>query len=454
MLLARAAAGLSRLVGRRRGHDGARQAALEARSRRGRPARRSGFRAGRRSSPRRTARRRPRRWRREILGPAYRLAHNRSGANLVSGVASALLAAPDAQLGLFEVDEAALPEVARRLQPRAVCLGNLFRDQLDRYGELELVAARWRETVAALPERAALVVNGDDPQVGDLARSRPAATCSALDDPRHAAPGSAARGRLEVVRPLRDAVRLRGRVRRPSRRLPLPELRPRAAAARPRRAREIELHGLERRRRSTSSPRTGARRVELALPGSLQRLQRARGRGARAGARRRASRTIVAGLERFRRRSAASSGSRSATGRCCAADQEPGRRERGRPRRSSPGGAPRLRRDRAERRRSPTAATSRGSGTSTSSRSLGGLERVVATGDRAAELALRFKYGGLPADRIEVVPELERALDRGLELTPAGGELVVLPDLHGDARAARDRRASAGYVRHYWERAA
>ena len=44
----------------------------------------------------------------------------------------------DAELGLFEVDEGALPEVARRLRPRAVCLGNLFRDQLDRYGELEL----------------------------------------------------------------------------------------------------------------------------------------------------------------------------------------------------------------------------------------------------------------------------------------------------------------------------
>ena len=58
---------------------------------------------------------------------------------------------------------------------------------------------------------------------------------------------------------------------------------------------------------------------------------------------------------------------------------------------------------------------------------LGGLDRVVATGSRAAELALRFAYGGLERDRIEVVPDLERALDRGLELTPAGGELVVLP---------------------------
>ena len=71
-----------------------------------------------------------------ILRGRVRLAHNGSGANLVSGVASALLDADGAELGLFEVDEAALPEVASRVQPRALCLGNLFRDQLERYGEL------------------------------------------------------------------------------------------------------------------------------------------------------------------------------------------------------------------------------------------------------------------------------------------------------------------------------
>ena len=86
----------------------------------------------------------------EILRPRVRLAHNRSGANLVSGVASTLLEVRDAELGLFEVDEAALPEVAARLRPRALCLGNLFRDQLDRYGELEHVAERWRGAVRDL----------------------------------------------------------------------------------------------------------------------------------------------------------------------------------------------------------------------------------------------------------------------------------------------------------------
>ena len=80
----------------------------------------------------------------EILGRDHRLAWNRAGANLLSGIASALVASRKADLGLFEVDEGALPEAVARTRPRVVALGNLFRDQLDRYGELEIVAERWR----------------------------------------------------------------------------------------------------------------------------------------------------------------------------------------------------------------------------------------------------------------------------------------------------------------------
>src|SRR3954453_6210051 len=101
----------------------------------------------------------------EILRGRVRVAHNNSGANLVSGIASTLLRARGADLGLFEVDEGALPEVTRRVRPRAVLLANLFRDQLDRYGELEIIAGRWRDALAALPD-AHLVLNGDDPQIG------------------------------------------------------------------------------------------------------------------------------------------------------------------------------------------------------------------------------------------------------------------------------------------------
>jgi hypothetical protein len=58
---------------------------------------------------------------------------------------------------------------------------------------------------------------------------------------------------------------------------------------------------------------------------------------------------------------------------------------------------------------------------------LPGLETLVASGGRAAELALRFRYGGLDEQAIDLRPDLAAALDRGLELTHAGGELVVLP---------------------------
>src|SRR6201986_3226472 len=124
----------------------------------------------------------------EILRPRHRLPNNAAGAKLVSGVASALLSAGDADLGLFEVDEAALPELLQRLRPRAVCLGNLFRDQLDRYGELELVAERWRDAVAELPDGARLVYNADDPQLAAVSEAHAGSVAFGLDDPRVARP--------------------------------------------------------------------------------------------------------------------------------------------------------------------------------------------------------------------------------------------------------------------------
>jgi UDP-N-acetylmuramyl tripeptide synthase len=84
---------------------------------------------------------------------------------------------------------------------------------------------------------------------------------------------------------------------------------------------------------------------------------------------------------------------------------------------------------------------------------LGGLERLIASGERAAELALRFKYAGLPAEAIEVVPSLEEALDRGLELTPPGAELIALPT-YTAMLGLRDLVARRGFVKPYWEAAA
>jgi lipid II isoglutaminyl synthase (glutamine-hydrolysing) len=83
---------------------------------------------------------------------------------------------------------------------------------------------------------------------------------------------------------------------------------------------------------------------------------------------------------------------------------------------------------------------------------LAAVSSVVATGDRAAELGLRCVYGGLAPERLEVLPGLAAGLDRGLELTPAGGELVVLPT-YTAMLGLRSIAAERGLVRPYWEAA-
>ena len=115
------------------------------------------------------------------------LVHNRAGSNMTWGVATALLDAGrrKGELGLFEVDEAWLPTVAHALHPRLYVLANLFRDQLDRYGELELLADRWAELVAEEGDRPTYVLNADDPLVADLGREREHVMYFGLDDDSH-----------------------------------------------------------------------------------------------------------------------------------------------------------------------------------------------------------------------------------------------------------------------------
>jgi UDP-N-acetylmuramyl tripeptide synthase len=93
--------------------------------------------------------------------------HNRAGSNMTWGIATALLEG-DGREGLFEVDEAWLPEVAAQLDPALIVLGNLFRDQLDRYGETEALAGEWARTVAERSGRTRFVLNADDPLIADL----------------------------------------------------------------------------------------------------------------------------------------------------------------------------------------------------------------------------------------------------------------------------------------------
>ena len=383
----------------------------------------------------------------EILRPRVRLAHNAAGANLVSGVASALLTAGDADLGLFEVDEGALPELVRRLRPRAVCLGNLFRDQLDRYGELELVAERWRDAVDSLPADARLVYNADDPQLAAVGEARGGGVAFGLDDPRVARPAlQHAADSKHCVRcgtPYDYAAAYVGH---------LGDYRcPRGHHARPPlevAAREVALEGLERASFRLDAPE-GSRQIELGLPGlynvynavAAAALTRSLGAGLD---------EIAAGLERFS--AAFGRFERVAVGDSrlllLLIKNPAGANEAVRT--LVDGSAPRvlvvaLNDEIADGRDvswiwdvdfEPL---------------LPGLETLVASGGRAAELALRFRYGGLEESAIELEPDLGRALDRGLELTPEGGELVVLPTYTAMLGLQR-LLASRGLAKPYWER--
>jgi UDP-N-acetylmuramyl tripeptide synthase len=95
--------------------------------------------------------------------------HNRAGSNMTWGIATALLEQRGRE-GLFEVDEAWLPRVAADLDPSLVVLGNLFRDQLDRYGETEALADAWAEMIGGHVGRTRFALNADDPLIADLGR--------------------------------------------------------------------------------------------------------------------------------------------------------------------------------------------------------------------------------------------------------------------------------------------
>ena len=118
--------------------------------------------------------------------------HNRAGSNMHWGVATALLEQKGTE-GLFELDEAWLPRVAPQLRPRLLVLGNLFRDQLDRYGELEHLADEWSELVESLSGSCDFALCADDSLVADLGRDRelrrrPGVTYFGIEDTSQALP--------------------------------------------------------------------------------------------------------------------------------------------------------------------------------------------------------------------------------------------------------------------------
>lgn len=118
--------------------------------------------------------------------------HNRSGSNLLRGVVSAfagqasIAGGPGGAVGVIEADEAALPHILRRVTPRVLLLNNLFRDQLDRFGELDAIARTWRPALEALGSDTTVVVNADDPTLAALTADLTACVVTfGMDDTGH-----------------------------------------------------------------------------------------------------------------------------------------------------------------------------------------------------------------------------------------------------------------------------
>jgi UDP-N-acetylmuramyl tripeptide synthase len=132
-----------------------------------------------------------------LAADGRRVLHNRAGANLVTGLTATALAGSTlagrvrADLGLFETDEAALPRALDETQPQLVLLHNLFRDQLDRYGEVDTIASAWRAALEQLPASTIVLLNADDPAVAALGDRLPLQVrYYGLEDTRQAGQGA------------------------------------------------------------------------------------------------------------------------------------------------------------------------------------------------------------------------------------------------------------------------
>jgi len=112
----------------------------------------------------------------EIIKSKQKIIHNRAGSNLLRGVASTLinnssiLGKVNADIAIWEADEAALLPISKDIKIDTLVLLNLFRDQLDRYGEIDTTRKKWIEVVTNLPKTSMLILNSDDPSTNYLAK--------------------------------------------------------------------------------------------------------------------------------------------------------------------------------------------------------------------------------------------------------------------------------------------
>lgn len=374
-----------------------------------------------------------------------RLVSNRAGANMAGGVATALLDARGrGDLGLFEVDEFWLGSVAAQLRPRALLLANLFRDQLDRYGELETIADRWHDVVAtAASQGARMVLNADDPLVADLGRNLADTLYFGVQDTSLALPGLAHAADSTHCRRcgapyVYDAVLLGhlGHYHCPTG----DATRPQPAVT----ASDVELEGV-RAAAFTLAVGGESRRVRLPLPG-LYNVYNALGAAALAHVLGAGLDDIAPGLEAvapaFGRAETVTLGDRELTLLLI----------------KNPAGANEVLRtlllEPGEHDVFAVLNDNVADGRDVSwvwdadfELLAGRIRRVTCSGTRAAELAVRLKYAGVEARRIVVEPDLERGLDRARG--DGAGRLFALPT-YTAMLALRDLLARRGAARSSW----
>ncbi len=387
-----------------------------------------------------------------------RVVNNSTGANLVTGVTAALISdsdlvgRPAAQMGLFEVDEASVPKVAAEAQLEILAVLNLFRDQLDRYGELAYTGKVVASAFSALPRGAAVVLNADDPLVASLGRSTGNPVYYGVDEP------ALDTGRLQHIADSKDcplcgtalvysAVYMGhvGVYDCPNCSFGRPSLRYRAS--------DVRFDGARGTEFSLSTP-AGETGVKVNLPG-LYNVYNALAAAAAAGEAGAGLGEISRGLEQF-------GGAFGRVERVRAGEKEAFLLLIKNPvgfneilRTFVTGGDARnvliaINDNHADGRDVSwlwdvdfeMLADARAEGRAD------GAQPFMVSGTRAEDMAVRLKYADLPVGA--VIPDREEAIGAALDATPPGGTLYVLPT-YTAMLEIRKTLSELGYTHPFWE---
>jgi UDP-N-acetylmuramyl tripeptide synthase len=375
--------------------------------------------------------------------------HHRAGSNMTWGVATALLEQRGTE-GLFEVDEAWLRKVAADLDPSLIVLGNLFRDQLDRYGEIETLADDWAALVGDRAGRTRFVLNADDPLIADLGRDadqnpRDGVLYFGIEDPAQALPelqhASDAKHCRRCGHPYTYERAFVGHLGHYSC--------PNCGATRPRpdfAATKVDLHGMGGSTVAVRTPR-GELRLELPLPGlyNVYNAVAALAAASELGVDPNAASTALADVRAaFGRVETIDVGGTSVS--ILLIKNPAGANEVLRTLKLESGG---------EGLDLWIALNDRiADGRDVSwiwdadfELLAGSIRRVTCAGTRAPEMALRLKYAGWPEERVEVEPEIEASLDSAVAAAPQ--RLFALPT-YTALLELRKLLSSRGLAKEFW----